>query len=237
MSEKAEARAFFLVIIGSAFAAGALYVVQEKWIDPWLSSRWQSAIFRMLRMSLVYVIPAIWWLKKYRSKHSVTRELGLHLPMDRAVIILGTGIGLYCIALAAFLLWPPQMCGFTFWSSNSACNSADISDWLIVLPTICIMAMVTVLWTRGFVLLQAAEKWGEMPAIILQNVLWILLHLYELELLAPSMGWAIAILLALTLGLLGDFIALKEKSVVGLMAGHAILNIGWASALAFGFIL
>ena len=99
------------------------------------------------------------------------------------------------------------------------------------------MAMVTDLWTRGFVLLQAAQKWGEMPAIILQNVLWILLHLYELELLAPSMGWAIAILLALTLGFLGDIIALKEKSVVGLMTGHAILNIGWASALAFGLIL
>ena len=71
----------------------------------------------------------------------------------------------------------------------------------------------------------------------IRDSLWILLHLYELELLAPSMGWTGAILLALFLGFLGDIIALRERSVVGLMAGHAILNIGWASALALGFIL
>ncbi len=237
MSRTDGGRAFILVIIVSAFAAGALYLVQVNWVDPWLSSRWGSAIFRMLRMILVYVVPAVWWLRRYRSNESVTKELGMHLSKDRATFVLGTGIGLYCIALAAFLLWPPQMCGFTFWSSNSDCNTAGLSDWLIVLPTICVMAMVTDLWTRGFVLLQAADRWGEAPAIALQNALWILLHLYELELLAPSMGWAGAILLALFLGFLGDIIALRERSVVGLMAGHAILNIGWASALALGFIL
>jgi len=97
------------------------------------------------------------------------------------------------------------------------------------------MAMITDLWTRGFVLLQAADKWGERPAILLQNSLWLILHLYELELLAPSMGWVGAITLALFLGLIGDLIALRTRSVVGLMAGHALLNVGWAISLATWF--
>ena len=84
-------------------------------------------------------------------------------------------------------------------------------------------------------LLQAAERWGEPKAIALQNALWLLLHLYELELLAPSMGWAGALLLAVFLGIVGDLLALKERSVVGLMAGHAILNIGWVLSLATWF--
>ena len=73
MSRTDGGRAFILVIIVSAFAAGALYLVQVKWVDPWLSSRWGSAIFRMLRMILVYVVPAVWWLRRYRSNELVTK--------------------------------------------------------------------------------------------------------------------------------------------------------------------
>ena len=181
-------------------------------------------------MGLVYVLPAIWWLSRQESESSVTQRLGLHLKPDRALFVLGSGIGLYLIALAVFILWPPPSCGFRFWQSGS-CWPALSSDWLLVLPLICVMAMITDLWTRGFVLLQASERWGDGKAIALQNVFWLLLHLYELELLAPSMGWLGAICLALFLGLVGDLLALKERSVVGLMAGHAILNIGWALSL------
>ncbi len=236
MAEKRDNDGFLLVIIGSAAAAGILYLVQEQWVDPWLSSRWGSALFRTFRMSVVYVIPAIWWLRR-RAKKPVFAELGLKLPRERAPFILGTGILLYCLALMVFLLWPPKSCGFTFWSDDTACGARHLTDWLVVLPLICIMAMITDLWTRGFVLLQAAERWGEPQAIALQNALWLLLHLYELELLAPSMGWVGAVLLAIFLGLVGDLIALKERSVVGLMAGHAILNIGWVLSLATWFSL
>lgn len=234
MTEKRKNDGFLLVILGSAAAAGILYLVQEQWVDPWLSSRWGSALFRAFRMSIVYVIPAIWWLRR-NNKNQIFAEMGLSLPRERAPFILGTGILLYCFALMAFLLWPPQSCGFTFWSSEAGCRAPQLADWLVVLPLICIMAMITDLWTRGFVLLQAAERWGEPKAIALQNALWLLLHLYELELLAPSMSWAGALLLAVFLGIVGDLLALKERSVVGLMAGHAILNIGWVLSLATWF--
>jgi|TARA_B110000263_G_C15242367_1_gene479993 membrane protease YdiL (CAAX protease family) len=184
-------------------------------------------------MLIVYVIPAIWWLKR-NNKGGTFNSLGLSFPKGQKFLILGTGLALYSIALAVFMLWPPQSCGFTFWQANR-CTDTVPSDWALTLPLICIMAMITDLWTRGFVLLQAADKWGERPAILLQNTLWLILHLYELELLAPSMSWVGAIALALFLGLVGDIIALRTRSVVGLMAGHALLNIGWAISLATWF--
>ncbi|MCS5537929.1 MAG: hypothetical protein NZ770_07470, partial [Candidatus Poseidoniaceae archaeon] len=68
MAEKRDNDGFLLVILGSAAAAGILYLVQEQWVDPWLSSRWGSALFRTFRMSVVYVIPAIWWLRRRAKK-------------------------------------------------------------------------------------------------------------------------------------------------------------------------
>ncbi len=94
MAEKRNNDGFLLVILGSAAAAGVLYLIQEHWVDPWLSSRWASALFRTFRMSVVYVIPAIWWLRR-RTQKSVFAELGISLPRERAPFILGTGILLY----------------------------------------------------------------------------------------------------------------------------------------------
>lgn len=233
MEHESRNDGFIAVILFSAAAAGMLYLIQQYWIDPLLDSRPLSALFRTLRMLIVYVIPAIWWLKR-NNKESTFNSLGLSFQKGQRVFIIGTGLALYSIALAAFMLWPPQSCGFTFWQANR-CTDTVLSDWFFTLPLICIMAMITDLWTRGFVLLQAADKWGERPAIILQNSLWLILHLYELELLAPSMSWFGAIALALFLGLIGDLIALRTRSVVGLMAGHALLNVGWAISLATWF--
>jgi len=136
------------------------------------------------------------------------------------------GIGLYTIALAAFILFPPMSSGFRFWTSD-----AGALDWMVTLPCICIMAAVTDVWTRGFVLLNLAPRIGTTGAIVVQNILWIVLHLYELEILATSMTWFGAFLLAITLGVLGDAIALHWGSVRPLMAGHIWLNIGWVAAL------
>ena len=62
-------------------------------------------------------------------------------------------------------------------------------------------------------------------AIIGQNFTWFMLHVYEIELLNSYIGYTGAILLTLTLGILGDMIALKTKSIIGLMLGHVILNL------------
>ena len=222
-----------MVIAFSAGAAGALYLVQDLWLDEIVDSRPGSAIVRALRMILVYILPALWYLRRHGEGRTAER-LGLILPRGRVTLIMASGLGLYTIALAVFMLWPPPSCGFRFWETG-VCTDTMVSDWMVTLPVICIMAMITDLWTRGFVLLQAAERWGEPTAIILQNILWLLLHLYELELLAPTMGWTGAVLLALFLGIVGDMIVLRERSVIGLMAGHALLNIGWAVSLATWF--
>ena len=75
------------------------------------------------------------------------------------------------------------------------------------------------------------SKIGVKKAIIVQNVLWIVLHIYELEILSDSMTWFGSLLLAITLGILGDMIALKWNSVRPLMLGHIWLNVGWVVTL------
>lgn len=230
----------FPSLIGlSVGLAGLGYLVEVEWISPLFDERTSTSLWRAGRMLLVYVVPAALWLRFHPEARRDTaaaddaprlhHRLGLILPRAHAPLILLTGFALYSVALAAFILWPPTESGFRFWEGTTTWD-----DHWVVLPAICLMAMVTDLWTRGFVLLEAADRWGREPAILVQNVLWLLLHLYELDILADTMTWPGAIALALFLGITGDLVALRWRSVVGLMVGHAWLNIGWVLWLTWG---
>jgi len=54
---------------------------------------------------------------------------------------------------------------------------------------------------------------------------WYLGHIHEIELLQDCLGYGMALSLTLTLGLLGDAIALKTRNVLGLAIPHILLNI------------
>ena len=214
------------VILLSVGLAGCAYVFETLVISPHLG-RPASAFLRMTRMLTIYVLLP-WLLLGRQSIEEDQFTLGVGPVTTSRVSAWAAGIGLYTIALAAFTIFPPKAPGFVFWTSE-----AGALDWMVTLPCICVMAAVTDVWTRGFVLLNLAPRIGTTQAIVVQNILWIVLHLYELELLATSMTWIGALLLAITLGILGDAIALHWGSVRPLMAGHIWLNVGWVAALFF----
>ena len=219
---------FLSIIALSSSMAGFGYVAQELWLNPLIDERWIQVLIRGLRMFAVYLLPVFLWFKLNPVEGKFSYNMGLNLPSEGKFAAVGLGLLLYMFALATFILWPPESCGFRFWENNlHRCSTATKIDWIITLPLLCCMAMLTDLWTRGFVLIQATERWGEVSGIAMQNLFWLLLHLYELEILAPSMSWPGAIILALILGILGDLIVLKWRCVIGLMGGHALLNIGW----------
>ena len=87
------------------------------------------------------------------------------------------------------------------------------------------MASITDYWTRGFILFELARKTNNTNAIFWQNIIWFVIHIYEIELLIPFIGLFNSILLTLILGIGGDIVALKTKSIFGLMLGHIFLNL------------
>jgi len=182
----------------------------------------------MIRMVLVWVALPWWLMSRQNFKDYGPVQFGLGPPSHSRISTYLSGIGLYGLALLMFVSFPPKNSGFRFWSFAKDLGGPTVLDWTITLPALCVMAAITDIFTRGFVLLNLKERIGTRGAIITQNILWILLHLYELELLSSAMGWLGAIALALALGVLGDIIALKTGSVRPLMLGHALLNAGWA---------
>jgi hypothetical protein len=59
----------------------------------------------------------------------------------------------------------------------------------------------------------------------MQNLVWFLGHLYEIGYLADCLGIPTAVLLTLTLGVLGDMVVLKTRNVLGLAGAHFVLNL------------
>ena len=87
-----------------------------------------------------------------------------------------------------------------------------------------IMASITDLWTRGFILFQLSERYGDTVAIFGQNLIWLIIHIYEIDILTQYISLGQAILMTLFLGIAGDLLALRTKSIFGLMVGHSLLN-------------
>jgi hypothetical protein len=103
-----------------------------------------------------------------------------------------------------------------------------MSQALAILLVMGIHAAGTDFATRGYILLGVAERGPVLLAILLQNVVWFVGHVYEIDLLARCMGLAWARGLFLVLGVLGDVVALKTRNVAGLAAAHVLLNVAMA---------
>lgn len=83
----------------------------------------------------------------------------------------------------------------------------------------------TDLSTRGFILLGLARYSPLIFAIIAQNVFWYVGHLSEIAELSGCLTLWGAIGLTLTLGILGDLVALKTRNILGLAIAHILLNV------------
>ena len=210
-----------ILTIISALLAGILYYYRTNYLS--LTSI-ENNIFRTIRMTCVYVLLPFGWA--YFIKKIPLKDFGIR--KKKLILSIIFGLGIYSIALVAFLvsLGNPDFDKYFRWGTEYS-----ITEWLFILSLVSWMAFVTDLWTRGFVLMLLSKYQSPWFGILAQNVTWLLVHLYEVALLAPSMTVAGALMLTITLGVLGDIIALKTKNIIGLGIGHIYLNIAF-----FGYI-
>ncbi len=133
------------------------------------------------------------------------------------------GCGLYAIALVSFLA-----CSDDPLLARHPLRRAEPLGVLAILSTMGLHAATTDLATRGYILLALARFSPTWFAIVMQNVVWFVGHVYEIELLSRCMGLPAARGLFLLLGVLGDIVALRTRNVVGLAVAHVLLNVAMA---------
>ena len=161
------------------------------------------------------VIPYIWAIKRLNFS---LQDLGISTrKLGQSTIF---GCALYSLALAAFL-----HCSSDPWISNHAIKSMDIGDASILLLAMSIGAAITDIATRGFILLTLLRFTNLPIAVFLQNAAWYAGHVGEIDMLTNCLGLWSAIGLTLTLGILGDVIAIKTRNIVGLSIAHILLNV------------
>lgn len=209
------------IVVISAALAGIFYYYRTTYLSL---TPIQHNIFRTVRMTCVYVLLPFGWAYFIKRQRAV--DFGITTKKLLPSIILGLAI--YSIALLAFLisLGNPEFDRHFRWGAEYS-----LSEWLLTMALVSWMAFVTDLWTRGFVLMLLAKYQSPWFGIFAQNITWLVVHLYEIAILAPSMSVAGALALTLTLGILGDIVALKTRNIIGLGIGHIFLNIAF-----FGYV-
>ena len=175
----------------------------------------KSLTLAILQTVCVIIIPYIWAIKRLNFS---LQDLGVSTKNLVQSTILGCA--LYTLALAAFL-----HCSADPLISNHILGKLEIADASIMLLAMAIVAAGTDIATRGFVLFTLARFTNLPIAIVLQNATWFAGHLGEIDLLKNCLGLWTAIGLTLTLGILGDVIALKTRNIVGLSIAHILLNV------------
>ncbi len=212
-----------IITVISALLAGIFYFYRTNYLSLTPIS---NNLFRALRMTCVYIFLPFGWalgLKKFKlSDFGISRK--------KLTISIILGIGVYSIALIVFLLslGNPDFDNHFRWGTEYS-----VTEWVLVLALVSWMAFITDLWTRGFVLMLLAKHQSPWFGIFGQNVTWLVIHLYEVVLLGPSIGIFGALVLTIGLGVLGDVVALKTKNILGLGVGHVFLNITFFSYLRF----
>lgn len=175
----------------------------------------RSLTTSILQTICIIIIPYIWAIKRLNFS---LQDLGISSKNLVQSILLGCA--LYTLALAAFI-----HCSSDPLISNHAVGKKEITDASILLLAMAIGAAGTDLATRGFVLFTLARFTTLPIAIVMQNATWFIGHITEINLLKNCLGLWTAIGLTLTLGILGDVIALKTRNVVGLSIAHVLLNV------------
>ncbi len=173
------------------------------------------AITTFWQTLMLVVVPYLWAVKRLGMNLA---DLGLsphRLGMSTAL-----GCGLYLIALAAFV-----HCSGDAVMAQHVVRTASVADTTMLVSLMGIVAAGTDMTTRGFVLLTLTRHTHVVFAVFMQNLIWYLGHIHEINLLSDCLGTAMATALTLTLGILGDIIVLRTRNVIGLAIAHFMLNI------------
>jgi hypothetical protein len=177
-----------------------------------LASNIIDAMWTVLALN---VMPYLWAVKRLGMKLS---DLGI--SSNRLVVNTLAGCGLYSIALIAIL-----RCSSDPVLQNHIVGQVPTGSALVLMICMGTIAAATDITTRGFVLLTLAKHSHVVFAIFMQNLVWFTGHLHEIKLLSNCLGMTQAILLTLTLGIIGDIIVLRTRSLVGLAVAHFLLNV------------
>ena len=176
---------------------------------------WRSFTSTMLQTVCTIFIPIFWAVIRLEFQ---LQDLGISTYNIWKSTILGCL--LYSLALGAFV-----HCSSDPLISNHAVGKLDLSSAIGLLASMSIVAAGTDFATRGFVLFTVA-RYANIPiAVILQNLTWFLGHIHEIDLLSNCLGYWYAVSLTLTLGIIGDVIALKTRNIIGLAISHILLNV------------
>ncbi len=162
------------------------------------------------------VVVLYWWAAK--RLRLTPADLGI--TRDKLGKSIALGCLLYTLALVAFV-----SCSNDPLIAQHGLRHANTRDTALLLLSMSIIAAGTDLTTRGFILLGLARYSPLVFAIVMQNALWYIGHLNEIALLSGCLSWGGAVGLTLTLGILGDVIALKTRNVIGLVVAHVVLNV------------
>lgn len=175
----------------------------------------RSAVNALIQTIGTIVIPYLWAIKRLGFSW---QDLGLTtVKLPQSIVL---GCLLYTLALAAFI-----HCSADPFISNHAVGKLELGEAIGLAASMSLIAAGTDFATRGFMLL-ALARYASIPfAVFFQNLTWYLGHIHEINLLSNCLGFWTAVGLTLTLGILGDVIALKTRNVVGLAIAHVLLNI------------
>lgn len=174
-----------------------------------------SAVSALWQAGVTIVIPCLWAMRRLGLG---LRDFGL--TTHRLGITLLYGCVLYSLALAAFI-----HCSADPLISNHAVGRSPLNEAIQLTAVMGLIAAITDITTRGFLLLTLSRYGPVWFAVIIQNLTWYLGHIHEINLLTGCLGYTIALGLTLSLGILGDVIALKTRNVTGLAIAHILLNV------------
>lgn len=175
----------------------------------------RSFVSGSLQTLTTVVVPYVWAINRLGMSAAdlglSTRKLGINLLY---------GCLLYSLALAAFI-----HCSADPMIANHAVRNATPLEAMGMASGMSLVAACTDLATRGFILLTLARYTHVGFAIAVQNLTWYLGHIPEINMLTGCLGFAGALGLTLTLGILGDVIVLRTRNVIGLAMAHILLNV------------
>jgi len=175
----------------------------------------RSATIAIWQTVTTIVIPYIWVMARLGF---TLADLGINTSnLGRSILF---GCLLYSLALAAFI-----HCSDDPLIRNHAIGKVPPHEAFALVSSMSLIAAGTDFCTRGFILLTLARYTHVGFAILAQNLTWYLGHITEINLLTGCLGYAGALGLTLTLGLLGDVIALRTRNVLGLAFAHILLNV------------
>ena len=175
----------------------------------------RSNVNALWQTAATLIVPCAWAM--WRLGFSLS-DFGISThKLGRAILL---GCLLYSLALAAFI-----HCSADPLIANNILGEIPAWEAVRLVASMSLVAACTDLTTRGFILFGLARYTHVSIAIIVQNLTWYLGHIHEINMLTGCLGIVGALSLTLTLGILGDVIALRTRNVLGLAFAHILLNI------------